>query len=331
MSKTAKIIHRILQVLLLGGLVCEFVFFLMHWGSLPEQPGIHFDHDGNFDVYASKIYGFYPHLISLIVIAADIVLTWIVAKEKLKLGLKVNEKGKRLIISSIVITLDIAAIAVVLCFCFWVYAVSKQSPKIMDNGPMIIFECTVHIVLAAVIFQCIVNRMCREKTESVTDLTPGEKRKRNLRFLLTGSAEKPEPGKHHGLIRVASWLIVGMMLAIMSFVIERLPHDDIADNYHGLAYFANFGDYYAKWLVFLPFIVMVPFMALFEFIGIRSMKKGRLHLTVLADRLKMIFAVFGGWWEIILGSEQPISIVSVCIFALLCIMTYISYFIKNRN
>ena len=332
MGKKALLLHRFLQLLCIGELVWQFVFYLSRWSSLPEQPGIHFAHGGNFDVYASRIYGFYPHLMSLITLTANLLLTWVVRNEKLRLGLKVNERGKRLIIGSIVIVLDLVAAAVELCFCLWVYAVSTQDPAAMDKGPGYVLSAALIITLAGVIFQCIVNAVCREKSPEDESLTPEEKRKRRFRFLLTGNAEKAEPAKHHALFRAASWIIVGIMLMILAFVIERLPKDDIADNYHGLAYFANLGDYYAKWLVFLPFIVMVPFMALFEVIGIVSHKKGKAQLTALADRLKLIFAVFGAWWEIHLGSELPIGIVSVTAFAVLCIGSAVSYILgKHRD
>ena len=331
MNRKAAVPHRILQALCLAGFVWQFVFYLAHWSSLPDEPGIHFASDGSFDVYASKIYGFYPHLITLIVIIADLVLTWVVGKEKLKLGLKVSEKGKQLIIGSMVIVLDLVALCIELCFCLWVYAVSTQEPAVMDKAPGYVLIAAGCIALAGVAFQCTVNAVCREKPAEAENISSGEKRMRRLRFLLTGNAERSEPAKHHNLIRIVSWIAVGIITFITAFGLERLPKDDLADKYHGLAYFANFGDYYAKWLVFLPLIIMVPFMALFEFIGIRSKKKDRQQLMILADRLKLIFAVFGSWWELQLISELPIGTVSVSIFAALCIGSFVLHFMEKRG
>lgn len=331
MDSRSKAIHRILQILLLGGFVWEFVFYLMHWGSLPEEPGIHFAPDGTFDVHASKIYGFYPHLISLVVIVTDLVMTRVVSKEKLELGLRVTEKGKKLILSSIVITLDIVAIGIVLCFCCWVYAVSKQNEVIMDRIPSIILTTALTVAFAGVVFQCIVNTVCKEKTEAEKNLSPEEKRKRKLRFLLTGSADGIDPTKHHSLFRILSWIFVGMIMVISLFCLERLPQGDVADNYHGLAYFANFGDYYAKWLVFMPFILCVPIMLLCEFVSVRANKKGRAALVVLCDRIKLALAVFGSFWELLLLSELPIGAVSVILFALACTRAFVSYSLERRR
>lgn len=329
-SRPARITHRVLQVLCVSMLVWQTVFYLAHWSSLPEEPGIHFVNGDTFDVYASKIYGFYPHIITLVTLVLDFVLTWIVGKEKLKLGLKVTERGKRLFIASLVITLDITALFISGCFCCWVYAVSKQVAS-YNKAAISLIAILLTVLPAAVIFQCIVNAVCKEKKDRDTDRPPEEKKKRILRFLLTGSAEKREPGSHRGLIRAASWVIVGMMTVIMLFIMERLPKDDIADEYHGLAYFANFGGYYAKWLVMLPFIIAVPLMAVFEVTGNIAKKRGKLPLAVLSDRLKLILAVFSAYWELQLGSELPIGAVSVIIFVLLCIWSVVSFFISRKK
>ena len=330
MSRPARITHRALQILCVSMFVWQIVFYLAHWSSLPEEPGIHFAPADTFDVYASKIYGFYPHIITLVVLVLDFVLTWVVGKEKLKLGLKITERGKGLFLASLVITLDITALFISGCFCCWVYAVSKQEAS-YNKAAISLIAILLTVLPAAVIFQCIVNAVCKEKTDRDAECPPEDKKKRILRFLLTGSAEKREPGSHRGLIRATSWVIVGMMTVIMLFILERLPKDDLADEYHGLAYFANFGGYYAKWLVMLPLILAVALMAVCEVTGNIAKKRGSLPLTVMCDRFKLILAVFSAYWEIQLGSELPIGAASVMIFALLCLWAVVSFFISRRK
>ena len=333
MDSKAKMTHRILTGVCWCCLVWEFVFYLAHWSSLPEEPGIHFAPDGTFDVYASKIYGFYPHLISLAVLAVQFAATFVIGREKLKLGLKVNEKGRRLILGSLVVTLDLVALAVLLCFCCWTFAVSTQDQNIMGSVPGYILKAGLIAAFAGAVFQCSVNAVCKDKDKAGAeeDLSPAGKRKRRLRFLLTGSAEGTDPAMFHRLSRICSWISVAILTGICLFVLERLPSGDVADEYHGLAWFENAGEYLAKWLVFLPYIVTVPFMVLFEAVGIFTKKSGDRPLMLLADRLKLIFAVFAGWWEIVLCSEKAIGAVSVSIFGVLCAFSVISYFIGRKK
>lgn len=333
MSKQAKITHYTLLAICFGCFAWQFIYYLMHWGSLPDEPGIHFSPSGTFDVHASKIYGFYPHLLSSLALTVDLVFTWIVRKEKLKLGLKVNQKGKSLIIASIVVTFDIVTVSILLCFCGWVYAVSNQNEAIMGSYPRHVLLPATAITLAGIFFQCIVNAVFKEKAEadSVAELSDKEKKKRKLLFLLTGSADGFDLTKHRTLIRIVSWIFIGMITLITAFCLDRLPANDLADNYHGLAYFANFGEYYPKWLVFIPGIVMVPFMVMFEIIGMRAVKKNKPRLSALADMLKLTFAVFGSWWELLLSSESAIRSVSVTAFTLICASAFVKYFLSGRS
>ena len=178
MDKKALIIHRVLVGLCLFCFVWEFVFYLANWSSLPEEPGIHFGPDGTFDVYASKIFGFYPHVISLIVLAVHFFVSFVISREKLQLGVNITEKGKRMFLGSLMITVDLVVLSVLLCFCCWVFAVSAQNENIMGLTPNIIFSAGLMIAFCAVIFQCIVCAVYSEKPETEEEFSPAEKRKR---------------------------------------------------------------------------------------------------------------------------------------------------------
>lgn len=83
-------------------------------------------------------------------------------------------------------------------------------------------------------------------------------------------------------------------------------------------------------MVFLPFIVFAPVMLVFEVISVRAGKKGRGALVVLCDRLKLIFAVFGGWFELKLLSEQGIKLIEFIIFAAVCVIAVVRYFFDRK-
>lgn len=331
MDKKALTVHRVIAGLCWLCLVWQLVFYLVHWGSLPEEPGIHFAPDGTFDVCASKVYGFYPHLISLIVLAVHLVVSLVISREKLKLGLKVSEKGKRLFLGSLLMTVDLVVLSVMLCECCWVFAVSTQNENIMGKVPGMILTAGLIIAFAGIVFQCIVCAVFKEKHEAEEELSPAEKRKRRLRFLLTGRTEKADSAMFHRLSRICSWISVAMLTGIILFCLERLPLGDVADEHHGLAWFENVGEYLPKWLVFLPYIAAVPLMAVLEAVDIFTGKSKNQPLMQLCDSLKLILAVFSGWWEMLIISEIAVGMASVSIFAALCLISVIRYFIARRS
>ena len=330
MDRKGKAVHWVLLALGWLGLVWEFVFFLLHWSSLPEKPGIHFTPEGEFDVYAEKFYGFYPHLITTVTLVVIFAATEVIRREKLKLGLKISEKGKRLFLSSLVITLDIAALMITVIGCLWVYAVSVQEPSVMDTPPSVVLQTGIYVLFAGVMFQLAVNWKYKEKPQEA-DLSDEEKRRRRLRFLLTGSTGNLNSGVFHRLSRYVSWIIVVMLTGIFLFCLERLPKDDIADEHHGKAWFENLGGYYDKWLVFLPFIVSVPIMLILELLSVRAVKKGNAGPALLFDRLKLLLAVFSGWWMLMLNSELSVGAVSVILYAALTAGCIISYFTSRKK
>ena len=330
MDRKGKAVHRVLLALCGLGLVWEFVFFLLHWSSLPEQPGIHFSPDGGFDVYAEKFYGFYPHLITAVTAVITFAATEIIRREKLKLGLRISEKGKQLFLSSLVITLDIAALMITTTMCLWVYAVSTQEPSVMDKPSTVIITAGIHVLLGGVIFQLAVNCKYKERPAE-ENLSDKEKRRRRLHFLLTGSSGNLESGVFHRLSRWVSWITVVMLTGIFLFCLERLPIGDVADEHHGKAWLENLGGYYDKWLVFLPFIGAVPIMLILELMSVKAGKKEKTGLMLLFDRLKLLLAVFSGWWMLLLNSEQAVGAVSLCLYAAITAGCIISYLISRKR
>ena len=326
MNRRSVLIHRFIQALCILGLIGSIGFYLSKWSTLPAEPGIHFDASGNFDVHASKIYGFYPHLITLISLIGNIIASEIIIRDKLKLGLRVTETGRKIIICSLVYGLDIIHLLITVYFMMWSYSVSQQSSFPVARGSLLLIFF--NMVPLVALFQIIVYNIFKIRTKK--KYTKKEKLIRMVRFIITGDPDNSEEGKHHVLFRVISWLTVAMILFIVAFTLERLPSNDLADNYHGLAYFKNADAYLPKWLVFLPYIITVPFMVLFEIAGIRSEKKKSLHAMVLADRLKLIFAVWGSWWEMVLDTEEKISKESVIIFLVLCTVSVVRYFLSKR-
>ena len=114
----------ILPWVILGvALVC----FLFAYGGLPERIGVHFGHDGDFDVIAEKIFGFYPFAAGF-----GLMLLFTLGGHfagKLKTGLKLAEGGDR------AFRAVIKGYACILCwvwsvfFTRWTYSVITQTPN----------------------------------------------------------------------------------------------------------------------------------------------------------------------------------------------------------
>ena len=104
MNKTFTVIHRILFSLNILILLGSLVFYLIKWNSLPEEIGMHFSYDGQFDVVASKFYGFYPHIVSGIMLTIAAVANHFILK--VKTGLKLTKQGEKIFRTEMCMALD---------------------------------------------------------------------------------------------------------------------------------------------------------------------------------------------------------------------------------
>lgn len=305
MNKTILLIHRILMFICIAVLGGSLVYYLMKWGSLPDEPGIHFDGDGEFDVYAGKIYGFYPHLIGGIALVIAAVTGHLIGKKNT--GLNVSEKGENIIKAEILLTVDIIAVFVELMFLYWSLCVSRQH----------FMNTNISLALMGAAFAAGLIGI-------ITEIVTAVKHKR-------ASDTKKDTGAFHRSCRIAAWLITGLSVILLIFMWERLPNDDVADQYHGLAYFANFNAYLNKWLLTIPYAVCAGLLAVLEVISAKAMKKDSKALVRFTDRLKLVNGLFFFWWNLQLMSEAKIGAVSVGIYAGLTVLCAVLYICRKKE
>lgn len=305
MEKTVKLLHRTLITLCIFILGGSLIYYLTKWGSLPDEPGIHFGPDQEFDVYASKVYGFYPHLMSGITIGIAAFSGWLISRKST--GLNISEKGEKLFKAEIMLTIDVIALLITLTFLEWTMAVSHQRA---------LGDIALGLISAAFIAGAV--------GISAEIVTAVKFRKKNEPAKGTGT--------FHRSCRIAAWLLTGLSVILLIFIWERLPADDITDQYHGLAYFANSGTYMNKCLLLVPYAVCVIILAVLEVISARAMKKDSKALVRFTDRLKLINGLFFFWWDLMLMSEAKIGAVSVCIYIGLTVLFAVLYiFHKKEN
>lgn len=119
-----RIYHRItviVTVLLYAG---SLIWFLTAYKGLPEVIGIHFDPKG-FDVFAEKVFGFYPFVAGPILTLVLQLVRFL--SEKLKGSHKLNETGNENYKKLIKIYADTFTLMIAVFFTSWNWAVINQN------------------------------------------------------------------------------------------------------------------------------------------------------------------------------------------------------------
>ena len=273
----------------------SLVLFLSKWDSLPERVGIHFAADGNFDVYAEKGYGFYPHIVSTVLIAGCAFAGAFAAGKKT--GLNITEKGERLFRIELCVTVDVIAVLIGVWALMWTMSVSTQTP--LDPAAMGTLISVMLIAgavgIAAEIITVIVCRTDRKRSGN----------------------DAKKAALQHRMHRLASWMLAGAELLVTVLIWERLPDSDPTGFYHmnGLAYFADFGVYLPKWLLLAPFILTAMILTVLEIIGHKAESADKTALVVFTDRLKLINAVFFFIADIRILSEITVGLPVILLYA----------------
>lgn len=320
MDKRIITVHRVLFWANVAILAATLVYYLIRWGSLPEEIGVHFGSDGTFDVVEKKIYGFYPHIIC----GAIMALTGIAGRMVMKrpTGLKISERGERLFKAELLITLDVFLMVWTAMFSMWSLSVSTQTP--LDIGLLAhISTAVMLLVLIGVIAQIVTCIACRQHA----DTDAGGKN-------AADTAKADSSGIGHRLCRIVPWLLCVGCIAMTIEGWDRHPADDALyfnSDYYGKAYYANFGTYMDKNFLAIPPILMMALLTALEVIGIRSSRAGKKALTVLTDRAKLINGVFFFWWCIILVSELGIGYISVTLYIILLALSAARYITTRKT
>ncbi len=120
-------IHRMLGAMAWTVLLISLFRMILSYGSLPQEIGVHFGRDGQFDVIANKIYAFYPIIVSFIVVILGELAAYAVGK--VKAGMKISLRGQNQLRAVILIFIHALKIGVLIFFSImWTNCVIKQVP-----------------------------------------------------------------------------------------------------------------------------------------------------------------------------------------------------------
>ena len=306
--KAYRIIHiaaNIAAVGLLGGFL---VYFLLSYGGLPERIGVHFSPvNGQFDVFADKLFGFYPFVAGGVLIGIFSLLTLLTKKIK-KLGLNITEQGDKVLRCAAALLLDLMKLIWAGFFSYWTVCVVKQVG--MGDGTFLdVFRVFFILVLLAtpILFSRI-----QDKYRAVP---------KGSRVSTEGAAAPLEKPKNfrvtHIIVNVVCLAALGVFLVWFIIAYSGLP-ERIGVHF---ASDGNFDVYMQKIFGLYPFVMGFGLFGIFSLanlgvnkikrIGLRVDAKGELMIrcTVIEtlDVLKMIWSAFFSVWAYCVTNQTPMN------------------------
>ncbi|MBR0483204.1 MAG: hypothetical protein IJJ69_00315 [Oscillospiraceae bacterium] len=308
MNRKGVTIHHILFFLSIIILMASLVFYLTKWNSFPEEIGIHFDGNGQYDVIASRYYGFYPHIVGGILIAGLAFAVFLINRKKT--GLNITETGEQHFKTELCLTLDCLSVLLSLFFANWSRCVSLQIPlniNFMGNLELVMMTA----VTAGIISEVIICRKHKIQQEHA----------QNYKTV-------------HSVCRLTAWLLTFGSAGILSVAWERFPSDEelyFNPDYYGLAYFSNLDVFLDKRFLLIPHVLIFILLTVLEILSAKAVKSNKNALVSLTDRLKLTGSVFFFWWNLVLMSEMSIGIFSVSLFLCLYVLFFIIYLKRKKS
>lgn len=248
-------------------LLASLVYYLTRWNDLPDNPGIHFDGNGNFDVYASKFYGFYPHVIGGLI--AAILAAAVHLEGKVNVGLKITEKGDRLFRAEVGVTMSLISLIVSAFFTNWSLSVSRQTPLNRSVLSIICYGIMI-VLLSGLTAQVITCKKYSVKEKKEND--PLLKRR---------------------LSSIIMWLMTAASIFVLLVTWSRHPSVTDEQFYYehfGYAWFEQPGIFVHRNYLLIPHALMIIYSAVMEVLTVRIVKKNGKPLLDMISDLKTISA-----------------------------------------
>ncbi|MDE7398204.1 MAG: DUF1648 domain-containing protein [Oscillospiraceae bacterium] len=121
MGRIIKTIHIALTVISCGIFMSSLIRIVVVWNSLPDNIGVHFAGNGEFDVFGSKNYVAYPYIVSVIAL--------VFCEISALLSKKISEKGDIKIRTALRMLLDVFKLRFSFFFSgVWADCVIRQHP-----------------------------------------------------------------------------------------------------------------------------------------------------------------------------------------------------------
>ncbi len=119
-------VHLIMTLIAWCIIICMLIYVLVVYNDLDDIIGVHFSGNGEFDIYDSKAYIFYPFVVG---IGLNVIFgLFTLLMKKFKSGMKISEAGELRAKSYLRVGIDFMKICLSLFFSYWAYCVVVQNP-----------------------------------------------------------------------------------------------------------------------------------------------------------------------------------------------------------
>ena len=137
--KTCKKLHAAVNIISFGMLAVYLVYMLAVYKDFPEQIGIHYGDDNEFDVYTSKWLAFFPFMAGF-GLAWIFTLAQIAAKMIKRIGKKLSEEDERFIRMTFIAALDAMKLFWAVFYTIWAHCVINQTRMFTFGLPIREFQ-----------------------------------------------------------------------------------------------------------------------------------------------------------------------------------------------
>lgn len=326
--KAYRIIHITANIIAFGALFAALIFMLISWGGLADTVGVHFDPEGEFDVFADKKFAFYPFVAGFGLLGIFSLLSLGVNKIK-KLGFGLNGKNEMIFRRGATLFLDAIKLIWAAFFSVWTYCVIVQV-GMRDYFPLKTLRTIMMLLLLPVLLIAL---------GAAVSASYSKKFERHRELFL-----KQARIRHISLNAAAFTSLTAFLLKTL-LAYKRLPvRIGVHFGAHG-----EFDVYSHKLLAFYPFVAGFGLMILFSLLslGVNKVKKTGLKVTEDGEKLirmiatetldifKFMWALFFSVWSYHVvtqtaGSELFLGMVSTAFLVILVLSPTTIIFTAKR-
>jgi hypothetical protein len=164
MVEKLKKVHKYVTIFAWFALGLSLVWFATSYPNLPDEIGIHFDGDGNFDVHAEKYYGLYPYAVVLI----TLILCGLASKlsKKVRFGLDISDEGEEMVKAGLTLYLDIFKTAYLIFYGFvWAECIIYQHSLNTDIPRILLLALFAAFIVFLVFAVVIIKKYNKKKVK----------------------------------------------------------------------------------------------------------------------------------------------------------------------
>ena len=138
-EKAFKKLHTAVNIISFGMLIVYFLYMIAVYRGVPEQIGIHYGEDNEFDVYASKWLAFFPFMAGFGLVGI-FSLAAIAARRIRNTGKKLSEEDYSFIRMTFIAALDAMKLFWAVFYTIWAHCVIHQTRMFTFGIPIREFQ-----------------------------------------------------------------------------------------------------------------------------------------------------------------------------------------------